>query len=89
MTVDMVLDLVRETLFTIFKVAGPAMIIALVVGLGVSLFQALTQIQEVTMVFIPKIASIFLASLIFGPFMMDAIMQYTIHLLTHINDYIR
>ena len=89
MSPDLVLDLVRESLFTVFKVAGPSMAVALVVGLAVSLFQALTQIQEVTLVFIPKIASIFVAFLVFGPFMMESLINFTTHLFTNLNTYIR
>ena len=89
MEIDLILDLTRQVLFTVFKVAGPLMLIALIVGLTVSLFQALTQIQEVTLVFIPKIASIFAGILLFGPFMMESIMSFTTHLFTHMNDYIK
>ncbi len=89
MDVNLVMDLVRDAIFTVFKVAGPAMLIALTVGLVASPFQALTQIQEMTLVFIPKIASIFAALLIFGPFMMDGIMDFTRHIFTHLNDYIQ
>ena len=89
METGLILDLARQVIFTVFKVAGPLMLIALVVGLTVSLFQALTQIQEVTMVFIPKIASIFAGILIFGPFMMESIMSFTTYLFTHMNDYIK
>ena len=88
MTVDLILDLIRDALFTVFKVAGPAMIAALIVGLLVSLFQALTQIQEVTLVFIPKIAAIFLTFLVFGPFMMETMIDFTRHLFSHMNSFI-
>ena len=88
MDVAVILDLAREGLYTLFRVAGPAMAVALVVGLTVSLFQALTQIQEVTLVFIPKIVSIFLALLIFGPFMLDSLMRFTIHIFENLSTYI-
>lgn len=88
MEVANILDLARASLFTIFQVAGPAMGTALIVGLAVSLFQALTQIQEVTLVFIPKIVSIFLSILFFGPFMLDAIMKFTTQIFTNLPNYI-
>lgn len=89
MNVDTILDLARIALLTTLKVAGPPMAVALVVGLAISLFQALTQIQEVTLVFIPKIVSIFLAFIVFGPFMLDSMLRFTIQIFTHMNDYIR
>jgi flagellar biosynthetic protein FliQ len=62
------IDLARQAIWVLLEVAAPAMITALVVGLGVGLLQALTQIQEQTLVFVPKIISIFLMLLITLPF---------------------
>ena len=64
-----VLDLARETVMVIVQMAGPAMLVALTVGLLVSLFQALTQIQEMTLTFVPKILAMFVSLLVFLPFM--------------------
>jgi flagellar biosynthetic protein FliQ len=64
-----VLDLARETVLVIVQVAGPVMLIALTVGLVIALIQALTQIQEMTLTFVPKILAMFLSLLIFLPFM--------------------
>ena len=64
-----VLDLAQETVVVIAKTAGPVMLIALFVGLVVSLFQALTQIQEMTLTFVPKIVAMFVSLIIFLPFM--------------------
>ncbi|MAK62629.1 MAG: flagellar biosynthetic protein FliQ [Ponticaulis sp.] len=64
-----VLDIGREALWTTVMMAGPAMIIGLLVGVAIALFQALTQVQEMTLVFVPKIVAIFLALLIFLPMM--------------------
>lgn len=66
-----VLDLVREGLITALIVAGPVMIVGLVIGVLVSLFQTLTQLNEMTLAFIPKILAIFTSLLIFGPFMLQ------------------
>jgi flagellar biosynthetic protein FliQ len=66
-----VLDLVRDALMTALIVAGPIMIVGLVVGVLVSLFQTLTQLNEMTLAFIPKILAIFIALLVFGPFMLQ------------------
>ena len=64
-----VLDLARDGVWTMLLVAGPLMIVALVVGLGVALLQALTQVQEMTLVFVPKIVAMFLALVVLLPFM--------------------
>lgn len=63
------LDIAREALITIMLVSGPVMLVALIVGLSISLLQALTQIQEATLSFVPKILAIFAALLLFLPFM--------------------
>jgi flagellar biosynthetic protein FliQ len=68
-----VLDVARDGLWTILKVGGPLMAVALIVGVAVSLVQALTQIQEMTLVFVPKILALFAALLIALPFMGDAL----------------
>lgn len=62
------IDLARQAIWVLLEIAAPAMLTALVVGLGVGLLQALTQIQEQTLVFVPKILAIFLMLLITLPF---------------------
>lgn len=64
-----VMDVAQDAIFTLLAVAGPIMIAALVVGLVIAVFQALTQIQEMTLTFVPKIIAIFLALLFFIPMM--------------------
>lgn len=64
-----VLDLARESMWVLISMTAPVMMVGLVVGLGVGLLQALTQIQEATLVFVPKILSIFIAIIILLPFM--------------------
>ena len=63
------LDVARDAIWTSLVMSGPIMVIALVVGLAIALFQALTQVQEMTLVFVPKIVAIFVSLLIFLPFM--------------------
>ena len=67
------LDVARDAIFTLIIVSAPVMLVGLVVGLAISLLQALTQIQEMTLVFVPKILAIFAAMLIALPFMADAL----------------
>lgn len=73
MTGPQVLDVARDTIYTLVLVSSPLMLVGLVVGVVISLFQALTQIQETTLVFVPKIIAIFAAMLIALPFMADAL----------------
>lgn len=64
-----VLDIAQQAIWVLIKVASPVMMIALVVGLTIALFQALTQIQEMTLTFVPKIIAIFISLFVFLPFM--------------------
>ncbi|GBD47220.1 MULTISPECIES: flagellar biosynthesis protein FliQ [unclassified Methylopila] len=73
MTSAEVLDVARDALWTILKVGGPLMAVTLIVGVVVSLVQALTQIQEMTLVFVPKILALFGAMILALPFMGDAL----------------
>jgi flagellar biosynthetic protein FliQ len=66
-----VLDVARDAITTLVLVASPLLLIGLFVGVAISLLQALTQIQEMTLVFVPKILAIFVAMLIALPFMAD------------------
>jgi flagellar biosynthetic protein FliQ len=66
-----VLDVARDAIITLVLVSAPLMLVGLLVGVVISLFQALTQIQEQTIVFVPKILAIFAAMLIALPFMAD------------------
>ena len=68
-----VLDVARDAILTLVLVASPLMLIGLAVGVAISLFQALTQIQEMTLIFVPKILAIFVAMLVALPFMADAL----------------
>ncbi|MEP4377570.1 MAG: flagellar biosynthesis protein FliQ [Alphaproteobacteria bacterium] len=72
-----VLDISREAVIVLLKLSAPLMITALVVGLIVSLFQALTQIQEMTLAFVPKILVIFVSLLVFLPFMITTLITFT------------
>lgn len=69
MTGPEVLDIANDGIFTLLKVSAPLMLVALGVGLIIAFFQALTQIQEMTLVFVPKIIAIFFAMILTLPFM--------------------
>ena len=76
MSAAAVLDVARDGVVTFLKVSGPLMLIALFVGLAVSLVQALTQIQEQTLIYVPKIVAVFGAMIVCLPFMADALAAY-------------
>ena len=79
-----ILDVARDGIWTLLKVSGPLMIVGLLVGVLIALFQALTQIQEMTLVFIPKIIAIFLTMIIALPFMGSALAGYMSRIAQHI-----
>ena len=76
MTGAEILDVARDGITTFLKVSGPLMLVALAVGLVISLVQALTQIQEQTLIYVPKIVAVFGAMLLCLPFMADALASY-------------
>ena len=73
MTGPEVIDIARDSIYTLIVVSSPLMLVGLVVGVVISLLQALTQIQEMTLVFVPKILAMFVALLLALPFMADAL----------------
>jgi len=77
MTEAELIEIAREGMVVMLKVSAPALLAGLVIGLIVSLFQAVTQIQEPTLTFVPKVLTIFLMLLLFLPFMMHALMDFT------------
>lgn len=80
MTGPEVLDVARDGIWTLIKVSSPLMLVGLGVGLVVALFQALTQIQEMTLVFVPKIIAMFLALIVALPFMSEALNGFMLRL---------
>jgi flagellar biosynthesis protein FliQ len=79
-----VLDVARDAILTLVLVAAPLMLVGLAVGVIISLFQALTQIQEMTLVFVPKILAMFFAMLVALPFMADALHAHVMRLAARI-----
>ncbi len=71
-----VLEVGTEALFVVLKTSGPIMLSGLAIGLIIALFQALTTIQEMTLTFVPKIIVIFLAIIVFLPFMMTTVIEF-------------
>ncbi len=71
------IELARASMLVMMKVAAPPLLAGLVIGLAVSLFQALTQIQEMTLTFVPKVLAVFLTLLIFLPFILHSLIDFT------------
>jgi flagellar biosynthetic protein FliQ len=76
MNVGDFLDLSRDGITVLLYTVGPLMLISLTVGLGIALFQALTQIQEMTLTFVPKILATFLSLLVLLPFMIRQVTSF-------------
>jgi flagellar biosynthetic protein FliQ len=80
----MVVNIIRQGLTTVLKVAGPMLGVGMIVGLLVSIFQATTQIQEQTLSFIPKILAIFLTLVVCGPWMLRVLIEFTTGLFSYL-----
>ncbi len=89
MTINDVTAIAENALFTIFKCAAPLLLVSLVVGLIVSIFQTVTSIQEQTLTFVPKILSIFLVLILMGHWIMNNMVEYMTSLWSDFNAYIR
>lgn len=88
MTVEAVADMARDALFLIIKVALPVLLVSLVVGLTISIFQTITSIQEQTLTFVPKIICVFTALVLFGPWMMNSMVEFLTELWSSFSLYI-
>jgi flagellar biosynthetic protein FliQ len=77
MSGDLAIQIGRDALAMVMLVSAPMLILGLIVGVMVSIFQATTQIQEQSLAFIPKIIAVFVSILIFGPWMLSLIVDYT------------
>jgi flagellar biosynthetic protein FliQ len=80
MNQDTVVNLATQAMTLAFEIAGPILLVGLVIGLAVSLFQAVTQIQEQSLSFIPKIVGLAVLIVVLGPWMMDKLVNYAVNL---------
>jgi len=80
MTTDFVIEIAYQALYTVIMVASPMLAAGLLVGLVIGVFQAATSIHEMTLTFIPKILAVFLATLVFLPWMMRTMLGFTTRL---------
>lgn len=88
MTVEAITDMTKQALFVVLKTSIPILLVSLVIGLIVSIFQTVTSIQEQTLTFVPKIIGIFLALMFLGNWMMENMTQFTVELWSSFGQYI-
>jgi flagellar biosynthetic protein FliQ len=82
LTLEQAIDLLRDAMFVTLVIIGPILVIGMVVGLVISLVQAVTQIQEQTLAFVPKIFAMAIAIVFVMPWMFQRLLEYTRHLFT-------
>lgn len=88
MSGEFVVSLAEQGIYTILIVTGPLLVLALVIGLLVSIFQATTQIQEQTLAFIPKIVAVMVGLIFFGPWMLTRIVEFTANIFQNLNQFV-
>lgn len=79
-TQDAVLDIAREAIFNIIIVSAPLLVVSLIVGLIISIFQTVTSIQEQTLTFVPKILAVFITLMLAGSWMMNTMIEFVQYL---------
>ena len=89
MSSDLIIQIGQNALWIVLLVSAPMLGLGLAVGLLVSVFQATTSIQEATLAFIPKIIAVFVAILIFGPWMLSILVEYFTNIFVNLPLYIR
>jgi flagellar biosynthetic protein FliQ len=89
MTDELIVYLGQETLKTAALISAPILVSALVIGLLISILQAITQINEATLTFIPKIIVVAIVIVLTGPWMLDVMSRFTVNLLENFSDYVR
>ena len=89
MSVDIVVDMMRDALFLVLKTAAPPLIVSLVIGLIVSVFQTVTSIQEQTLTFVPKMVGMFLTLMLVGHWMLNEMTTFMEELWMNFSLYIR
>ena len=89
MTVDLVVELANKALYTVILTSAPVLIISLVIGLLVSIFQTVTSIQEQTLTFVPKIVAVFVTLMILGHWMLNQMTNLMVDMWSDFSVYIR
>ncbi|MBQ4865603.1 flagellar biosynthesis protein FliQ [Priestia megaterium] len=85
---EFVISLAEKGVYTILIVSGPLLLLALAVGLIISIFQATTQIQEQTLAFVPKIVAVLVGIVFFGPWMLSKMISFTYEIFSNLYRYV-
>lgn len=88
MTVEEVADIAGQTLWLIIKVSLPMLLVSLIIGLLVSIFQTVTSIQEQTLTFVPKIIGVFVTLILLGPWIMNTLVEFMTQLWSNFSLYV-
>lgn len=88
MSSETVISIAERGIYTVLMVSGPLTILALVVGLIISIFQATTQIQEQTLAFVPKIVAVLLGLVFFGPWMLSHMLSYATEIFSNLTRFV-
>lgn len=89
MTQQVFLGMCQRAVYLFLILGGPALVISMIVGIAISIFQAVTQINEATMTFIPKVAAILIVLVLAGPWMLNSLLDYTAEVFLSIPNFIR
>jgi flagellar biosynthesis protein FliQ len=87
MSSENVISMAENAIYTLLLIAGPLLILAVAVGLIISIFQATTQIQEQTLAFVPKIIAVLVGLVFFGPWMLNLIVDFTVNIFQNLNQF--
>jgi len=88
LSAEFIIGIAGQAVFTVLKASAPMLILALVTGLAVSIFQATTQIQEQTLAFVPKIVAVLVSVIVFGPWILNTIVDFTYTIFNNLHHYI-
>lgn len=88
MSSETVINIAERGIYTVLIVCGPLLLLSLVVGLIISIFQATTQIQEQTLAFVPKIVAVLLGLVVFGPWMLSHMLSYAKEIFSNLNRFV-
>ena len=86
---DVVVDIAKESLYTVISVALPVLLVSLIVGLIVSIFQTVTSIQEQTLTFVPKIVAVFITLVVVGSWMLETLVDFAVKLWSDFDYYLQ
>jgi flagellar biosynthetic protein FliQ len=89
MTTELLNQVSRQTFETMLLVGGPVLLVSLIIGILISIFQAITQLQEMTMTFVPKIIAVFITLLVALPWMVKVMVGFTRSIFENIPQYVR